>query len=106
MSDRRKSIRLYDLVKDEKGALSSARCGMWATLCFMFGYVIWTPEPSVAVLSSLTTVLVMFGGWAAGSKFATAWGSLGAVAQGVASSSTGSFVPHTWSRGDPDAGVL
>lgn len=85
MSDRRHGIRLGDLLKDEKGALSSARCGMWVTLAFTLWYIAAYPTPSTAALSTLATMFVAFAGWAAGSKFATAWGSLGAVAQGVAS---------------------
>jgi hypothetical protein len=72
-------------LRDERGDWSTARCGLWATLVFAGWYIVATPKPDAGVLSLMGTALVMFGGWAAGSKFATAWGGLGQVAQGIAS---------------------
>jgi hypothetical protein len=66
---------LASLLKDERGAWSSARVGLWATLLFLGWYIVSHDAPDADVLSLGGTALVMFGGWAAGSKFAAAWGS-------------------------------
>ncbi len=72
------------LLRDERGDWSTARCGLWAVIVFTFWYIATTGKPDAGVLSWSGTMGVMFGGWAAGSKFATAWGNLGGVAQGIA----------------------
>ena len=76
---------MMSLLRDERGDWSTARCGLWAVLVFLGWYIVAMDAPDAGVLSLGGTALVMFGGWAAGSKFATAWGSLGGVAQGIAS---------------------
>ena len=75
---------LINLLKDERGDWSTARVGLWSTLIFLGWYIVSHDKPDTGVLSLGGTALVMFGGWAAGSKFATAWGNLGGVAQGIA----------------------
>ena len=75
---------LRDLLTDERKSLSTARVGLWTVLIFLGWYIIAHDKPDTGVLSLGGTALVMFGGWAAGSKFATAWGGLGQVAQGIA----------------------
>ena len=72
------------LILDERGDVSSARVGLWTVLAFLGWYIVAHNKPDTGVLSLGGTALVMFGGWAAGSKFATAWGNLGGVAQGIA----------------------
>lgn len=66
---------LTSLLKDERGEWSSARVGLWAVLLFLGWYIVVTPAPDASVLDLGRTALLVFGGWAAGSKFATAWGS-------------------------------
>lgn len=73
------------LLRDERGDWSFARVGLSAVLVFLGWYIVSHDKPDTGVLSLGGTALVMFGGWAAGSKFATAWGNLGGVAQGIAS---------------------
>jgi hypothetical protein len=73
------------LLRDERGSVSTARVGLWTVLLFLGWYIVSHEKPDTGVLSLGGTALVMFGGWAAGSKFATAWGGLGQVAQGIAS---------------------
>ena len=73
------------LLRDERGDWSTARVGLWTVLVYLGWYIVAHDKPDAGVLSLGGTALVMFGGWAAGSKFATAWGGLGQVAQGIAS---------------------
>lgn len=93
MSDRRKSIRFYDLVKDEKGALSSARCGMWLTMLLAIiaggvdihlvlqGSTVSVPN---AIYATLSTMFMAFASWAAGPRIAQYIGpQLGQIAQGI-----------------------
>lgn len=77
-------MQVIDLIRDETGSLSTARVGLWTVLLFLGWYIVTREKPDTGVLSLGGTALVMFGGWAAGSKFATAWGNLGGVAQGIA----------------------
>ena len=74
----------WSLLKDERNSWSFARVGLSAVLVFLGWYIVSHDKPDTGVLSLGGTALVMFGGWAAGSKFATAWGGLGQVAQGIA----------------------
>lgn len=75
---------VHDLLRDERGSWSSARVGMWTVLAFLGWYIVAHDRPDTGVLSLGGTALVGFMGWAAGSKFATAWGNLGSIAQGIA----------------------
>ena len=95
MSDRRKSIRWSDLVKDERGALSSARCGLWVTVALALltvGVDVWLtlhgskvsiPNPAYALEGTMFTV---FATWAGGPRIAQYIGpQIGQVASGIGS---------------------
>lgn len=95
MSDRRRSIRFYDLVKDERGALSSARCGLWVTVVLalvtvsidvwltVHGAKVSIPNTAYALEGTMFTV---FASWAAGPRIAQYIGpQIGQVASGIAS---------------------
>ena len=72
------------VLRDERGALSSARLGMWVNLFFMYAYIVWTATPSPVVMSALSAVEMTFMGWAAGPRMMQYIGpAIGQVAQGI-----------------------
>ena len=76
---------LCQLVRDEKGHLSSARVGMWLTLLFSLHYIA-DGGAQPGVLAFLSGVTLGFVGWAAGPRIAQyLLPTLGQVAQGIAS---------------------
>jgi len=97
MTDRRRSVRLSDLVKDEKGALSSARCGLWVTVALALATVavdVWLTFHAAkafipnAVYALEGTMFTVFASWAAGPRIAQYIGPvIGQVAQGIGASS-------------------
>lgn len=77
---------MASLIRDEQGAISSARVGLWSTCCFSAWYIVAHDKPDVAVLSLLGSALLGFMGWAAGPRIAQyLLPQIGAVAQGIAS---------------------
>lgn len=125
MTAHQRRLDLRELVSDERGYLSSARIGMWTTMAILavcvgvdIGMTIQRSHshlPNV-VYSTLGTMFVAFAGWAAGSKYATAWGRLGEIGQGIGASNITAaldgvtertdFVAHNWRSGAPDEGRL
>lgn len=76
----------WSLLKDERGAWSSARIGMWSTLLFTWHYIVTRPMPSTDVLSLLGGTLLGFMAWAGGPRAMQYLGpQVGALAQGIAS---------------------
>ena len=77
---------MNNLLKDEKGAWSSARVGMWVNLAAVYAVVVWTSTPSPVVMSALASIELGFMGWAAGPRIAEyLLPQIGAMAQGIAS---------------------
>ena len=75
---------MSNAVKDEQGAWSSARIGMWTNLAFMYVYILSPGTPSAVVMSALTSIELGFMGWAAGPRIAQyLLPQIGAVAQGI-----------------------
>jgi len=75
----------HGVLHDERGALSSARVGLWTVLAFTGWYIVSHDKPDGAVLSLLGSVLIGFMAWAGGPRMAQYLGpQIGAVAQGIA----------------------
>jgi hypothetical protein len=89
-------MALRELIEDEKGALSTARCGLWVTVVVALLTVwtdiyltVWTtivarvPNPAYALEATMFTV---FAAWAAGPRIAQYIGpQIGAASAAVAS---------------------
>lgn len=74
------------LLRDERGAWSSARVGMWTVLLFAGWYIVAHDKPDTAVLSLLGSLELGFMAWAGGPRAMQYLGpQIGAVAQGIAS---------------------
>lgn len=73
-------------LRDEQGAWSSARIGLWTVLAFTAWYIVSHDKPDTGVLSLLGSALLGFMGWAGGPRMMQYLGpQIGAVAQGIAS---------------------
>lgn len=96
---------MSNAVRDEQGAWSSARIGMWTTLAFTGWYIVTHDKPDAGVLSLCGSALLGFMAWAGGPRMAQYIApQIGAVAQGIASSK--GYVANEWAQGDPHDGVL
>lgn len=72
-------------LRDEQGAWSSARIGLWSVMGFSGWYIVSHDKPDTAVLSLLGSVLIGFMAWAGGPRAMQYLGpQIGAVAQGIA----------------------
>jgi hypothetical protein len=91
-------VRLPELIEDESGALSSARCGLWVTVLLAIITIALdisrhTPLPN-AVYSLEATMFMAFASWAAGPRIAQYIGpQIGQAAQGVASANRDTRFP-------------
>lgn len=88
-ADRRQRLDIRQLVRDERGKVSSARTGLWLIAVPLAVFVIaidiglaLATKPALpnTVYGLLGTMFLCFAGWAAGKGFAKEWGSVGAVA--------------------------
>ena len=77
---------MASLLRDEQGAWSSARVGLWSVLGFTGWYIVSHDKPDTAVLSLLGSVCIGFMAWAGGPRAMQYLGpTIGNVAQGIAS---------------------
>lgn len=93
--ERRRRPAFDQLVKDERGCVSSARVGLWVvavplTLCAVvidIGLTVIDAPARIpnTVYGLLGTMFLCFAGWAAGPRFAAQWGKAGEVAGALAS---------------------
>jgi len=97
-----------DLLKDETGSWSSARCAFWLVTIFALVVIAWdaaspaftVPEPGYTLLGAIFGVV---GVWAAGPRIASYLGpQLGAIVQGIGASKR-SPEPE---RPEPDAETM
>lgn len=73
-------------LRDEQGAWSSARIGMWTVLVFTGWYIVTREKPDAGVLSLCGSALLGFMAWAGGPRAMQYLGpTIGNVAQGIAS---------------------
>ena len=71
-------------LRDEQGAWSSARIGLWTTLVFAGWYIVTNERPEPDVLSLLGSALMGFMAWAGGPRMAQYIApQIGAIAQGI-----------------------
>ena len=87
---------LHDLICDERGHISSARCGLWITVLatlVAFGIDAWLTLHGVAfrlpntIYAIFGTMFTVFASWAAGPRIAQYIGpQLGQIAAGIGAS--------------------
>jgi len=107
------------LITDEQEKTSAARVGLWiavalALLTIGVDIALTLGQGSTHIPNTVYalegTMFMVFAAWAAGPRIAQYIGpEIGKVASGIGGANgavLAKFVPHSWTTGDPDEGVV